>query len=146
MVFKRGELLPYRKWPLLRPELTVGYGDIRPEFRGLFTLPTGNDEILYHPRFFKHRQLLPELMALAPLQDDLAFKAAMLISSVPTYTVFPPKRAVSTTNAPASLFLTNRHANDDAIQRLFRFITDRGLFSWEPYLSGSACRAMDEGG
>lgn len=146
IIFENGKLRGYRGWAPLRRDRPPNYGDIVPEFHKLFTLPTGLGGVLYHPRFFKYPDLLPDLMALAPKQDDLAFKVATLISGIPAHTLFAdrPFAGAGGGAAKTSLFSTNRRDNDDAVAKLFHFVESRGLFSWAPYVSKKADATADE--
>jgi uncharacterized protein (DUF924 family) len=76
----------YRRWSKV-PTWRDNFGDVDPRYHGLFTLATGVFGVVYSPRFFPDPGLLDRLMEIAPLQDDLAFKAAALVNEVPTHIV-----------------------------------------------------------
>jgi hypothetical protein len=65
---------PYGQWPLLRAEQTP---------LGMDILPTGRDGVLYHASHFQDREALRALMALAPMQDDVALRFTTLASGIP---------------------------------------------------------------
>lgn len=129
-----GRFLPYARWPLL-PAGPDAFGALPPDLRGLFTIATGVRGVLYNNRFFPDLELLEELRALAPRQDDLAFKAVTMSAGIPTVLVdanlergtFGPHL-----NSPEvksdSLFRANRKQNDVAWARLMAGLEERGLF------------------
>lgn len=140
MRFDPGSPLSYSRWERINENNTPNFGAILPEFRSLFTLPTGRGGVLYRPEFFPDAGLLAELRQRAPMQDDLGFKVATLLQRIPV-TVVPPSTAGIDGNdfakaggAKTSLHKTNtKGPNTEAIRALFQFIIERQLFSWDQY-------------
>jgi len=76
---RNGMLLPYHDWPFFAWSASTDSG----HSRGSHIFPTGRGGILYHSSYFQDLDLLEEFRLLAPGQDDVAFKIAMLIQGVP---------------------------------------------------------------
>lgn len=136
-----GRFLPYSRWPVL-PAGADAFGALPPALTGLFTIATGFRGVLYNTRFFPDLDLLETLRALAPRQDDLAFKAATIAAGVPTVLVDPDlKRGpfgdrLSPPEAKdETLFQANRKQNDAAWGRLMAHLEERGLFRLEEALA-----------
>lgn len=131
-----GRFLPYSRWRLI-PGEGDAFGEVPPHLHGLFTIGTGVRGILYDSRFFTDLPLLDELRALAPRQDDLAFKAATMCAGIRTVLVdddqlrqpFGSRRALGTVTAESdTLFHLNKKQNDGAWARLMTHLEARGLF------------------
>lgn len=134
MAIAAGSFLPYSKWRLL-PSEPDAFGEAPPEHHALFTLATGVRGILYDARFLADLDLLDELRALAPGQDDLAFKAATMCAGIGTVLVdddlschrFGPRLAGPDSESE-TLFHQNKKRNDAAWGRLTQHLERRGLF------------------
>ncbi|WP_431305212.1 methyltransferase domain-containing protein [Sediminicoccus sp. BL-A-41-H5] len=129
-----GRFLPYADWELLTAGPDI-FGEVPEGQRGLFTIATGFRGILYNTRFFPDLGLIEELRALAPRQDDLAFKAAALAAGIPTVPVdrdlqrgpFAP-RLTPADGSDEALIHGNLRENDAAWGRLIAHLEARGLF------------------
>ncbi len=147
MTVKNGQFVPYREWPNLRLS-EAAFGPVKPSARPLLTLPTGVRGVLYHSGFFEDAALLARLASLAPLQDDLAFKAMMLCRGIGTvlasrdgleemdWQFDTPKQP------PDGLFRHNRTANDEAWARILAMLESEGRWRLADHLSeqGSSLR------
>lgn len=131
-----GRFLPYSRWRLL-PGEGDAFGEVPAHLHGLFTIGTGVRGILYDTRFFTDLPLLDELRALAPRQDDLAFKAATMCAGIRTVLVdddlprrpFGSRQALGAAIAESdTLFHLNKKQNDGAWARLMAHLEARGLF------------------
>jgi hypothetical protein len=76
-----GRFAPYLQWHNL-PVKNVAFGEVPQARQGLFTLPTGVHGVLYNTRFFPDLDLLQRLQTVAPLQDDLSFRAATMCHGI----------------------------------------------------------------
>ena len=119
-------LAPYATWKLLDRPIAVN---------PLLVCPTGRCGILYRPGFFPDLGLVEVLRKLAPLQDDLGIKTALLMAGIPTYRV-PPRpgldmnsnddfRGVS--RGGKKLHQANVDGNDRAIDRISEYLRDNGF-------------------
>ncbi|WP_338663238.1 hypothetical protein VQH23_24270 [Pararoseomonas sp. SCSIO 73927] len=139
MPVRDGRLLPYRHWIRLA-ESDATYGDVPPELHGLFTCPIGRNGILYHASFFHDLALLEDLMRVAPSQDDLAFKALMMVQGIGTRMV-PPSGGGKVRDLPSEgpkLYSANKAGgNDDAVTGIFGLLESRGLLSIENLLAAA---------
>jgi Phytanoyl-CoA dioxygenase (PhyH) len=106
---QNGRLLPYHDWPFTQWSAGADPGQLR----SLHIFPTGRGGILYHSTYFPDLDFLEELRLLAPGQDDLAFKIAMLIRGVPVALVSPEAAGGSSGefagfHNPENLYYLNR--------------------------------------
>jgi uncharacterized protein (DUF924 family) len=135
----------YRSWSKV-PTWRDDFGDVDPKYHGLFTLATGVFGVVYHPRFFPDLALLRRLMEIAPLQDDLAFKAAALIKEVPTHIIDEvdgkdPAWSFEEIDAGAQLFDANVDRNDLVWKAIFDMISNEYGFEIGKYLSVTQARS-----
>jgi hypothetical protein len=76
-----GRFAPYHQWHRM-PVDKDAFGEVPQTRQGLFTLPTGVHGVLYNSRFFPDFDLLQRLRQIAPLQDDLTFRAATMCHGI----------------------------------------------------------------
>ena len=136
MPVEDGHFRPYREWRLL-PSHGDSFGEVNPLYTNLFTLPTGVGGVLYNSAFFDDLDFLDQLRKLAPFQDDLAFKAAMLCRRVPTFRVaddsnIGAKSAFHRPREPATSRSLNsingRGPNDKAWRQIVALLEAKGYF------------------
>ena len=131
MPVRDGKFLPYRHWTRLA-ESRATFGDAPPELHPIFTCPIGRNGILYHASFFRDLSLLEDLMRIAPRQDDLAFKALMMVQGIGTRIV-PQSGGGKVRDLPSDgpkLYSANKAGgNDEAVSGIFDLLEERGLFS-----------------
>lgn len=117
----------YKRWSKV-PTWHDNFGDIDPQYHGLFTLATGVFGVLYHPKFFPDLAFMKRLMDVAPLQDDLAFKAAALVNEVPTHIVAELEgddaaASFREINSGTQLYDDNVDGNDLVWKKIYDLIT-----------------------
>ncbi len=76
-------MTPYETWPLVHRDTAVDPAG------GLGVFPTGRGGVLYPTLAFPDAAVMETLSALAPAQDDLAFRVATLLGGVPAIPVSP---------------------------------------------------------
>lgn len=125
-----GRFARYARWPLL-PAGPDAHGDAPPHLHPLLTIATGVRGVLYDAAFFPDLDLLDALRALAPGQDDLAFKAASLCGGIPTALVHRPGADAGRPKGVLpgdTLFESNKRANDGAWNRIVGYLEAIGRF------------------
>lgn len=131
-----GKLSSYRRWRLIE-DPKMSFGDVANQHKPLFTLPTGKAGVLYDANEFNDIDLLYQLRELAPMQDDLGFKFYGLLQGQSTLNIGARSGLTDLRLESPSLYDENRHGNDIAIARLYKFIEHRG-FEIEKYLNTGA--------
>jgi DNA-binding transcriptional ArsR family regulator len=137
MGIRNGRPLPYADWG--QPNVSQ---EIKPEYRKLFTFPTGKDGILYHPAFFTEHVFDPELIKLAPTADDMTFKLATMVTATPVVVV---ARKLSTSGrdsefplvAPGvgGLWEHNKSGpNDDSMRKLLNYLGEHNILHLRRFL------------
>jgi hypothetical protein len=84
MRFDGEYLLPYESWPFVDMSKSDSDYSITPD---IYTVATGRGGILYKSTFFSSLSELKKLRSIAPNQDDMAFKIALMAANIPVYPV-----------------------------------------------------------
>ena len=132
MRVSNGRFAPYHQWDRLPAEGSA-FGEVPQTHHGLFTLPTGVKGVLYNTRFFPDLALLRRLREIAPLQDDLVFRAATMCSGVAAIRVGDAgvfdasNRFRNPRTEGASLFHTNRKDNSKMWLEIMASLEGEGL-------------------
>lgn len=133
MAVRDGRFLPYNAWPSVPPE-RAALDQLAPAARNLLLCPGGGYGAMYHSSMFPDLDLLEELRALAPEQDDLAIRFVTLLSRIPVRivgrTVEQGAAATHIGTSNDSLFwLFNvKGGNDAALEQLVRYCGQRFKF------------------
>lgn len=133
MSIKAGRFTPYNHWRRL-PVDDTAFGEVPHDQRGLFTLPTGVHGVLYNSKFFPDLALLERLRQVAPLQDDLAFRAATMclgisatrVADVGIVEASGTFRLAKTDSE--TLFNSNKTANDVAWAKIMTILEAEGAW------------------
>lgn len=136
MSVQAGQFIDYKKWRKF-PVPPESYGELDPRYHPLFTLPIGKDGVLYHSGSLGHPDIVDELRHVAPLQDDLAFKAASMMMNIPVRLVAEQGievEAVGSLKTETQLYDSNHRQNSVAWAALLEIMTRRG-FRLANYLS-----------
>ncbi|WP_454916396.1 hypothetical protein [Xanthobacter sediminis] len=120
MTVAHNRLGPYNDWPLVTGRAHLR--NIRGRSPSLSLFPTGRDGVIYSSDHFRDKKALAHLQAIAPAQDDLAFKFLTLLQGVPV--ALAPREATSAAEQwefpeagggrKATLWDLNRHGENDA--------------------------------
>jgi hypothetical protein len=137
MLIENGRPRPYFEWA--KPDTN---DEVKPEYRDIFTFPTGGDGVLYHPTFFTEDVFDPELARIAPTADDIVFKLATMITETPVVTVprtlseagrfpeFPPIE-----QGQGGLWeLKLPGSNDESLARVLDYLGSRGVLDLGKFL------------
>jgi hypothetical protein len=136
-----GRFAPYHQWHRM-PVDKEAFGEVPQAQQGLFTLPTGVHGVFYNTRFFPDLDLLQRLQKIAPLQDDLTFRAATMCHGIAAVRVTEAgvfKASGKFRNAGAdseTLFSANKSDNNQAWSAIMELLQVQGHLDIGALLAG----------
>lgn len=136
-----GRFAPYHQWHRM-PVDKEAFGEVPQAQQGLFTLPTGVHGVFYNTRFFPDLDLLQRLQKIAPLQDDLTFRAATMCHGIAAVRVTEAgvfKASGKFRNAGAdseTLFSANKSDNNQAWLAIMELLQVQGHLDIGALLAG----------